>query len=316
MPLTMYRLCIDCWYRPSASQLVTYLQKLLISTDLAAAAARRHTRTVSSPPTGSGQPAVSDTPRNFHQHQESVAPFLSTSQQQQTPRQLHQHQGQGHRPAQSMPHLSYLPAADEETADSAHSLLSRGHDLRRSAGYGNELGVPGPSRHLTPLAQGLRAATLCSVPAAAAPTAVAPSAAAATGMSHDLLADMVTQNSFNGLVSAQSSPADHLEHSPEGASPRRGMQAGIRLLPASGSDQGAPYQQSGRVSRGRDLRDSAWGGIPAPVQQASAPPLPRSAPPSPPSCTLALHVNQAMQPQRDSLQSSHPVHKPSGSSPA
>ena len=259
---------------------MTYLQKLLTSTDQAAAAARRHTRTVSSPPTASSHHAVSDTPCDFHQHQEAAATSLSTphqQRQQQMHRQGYQQQGQGHRPAQSMPHLSYLPAADEDTADSAHSPLSRGHDVRRSAGYGNELGVPGPSRHLTPLAQGLRAATLCSLPTAAAPTDVFPPSAAVTGTSHNILADLVTQDSLDGLVSAQSSPAAQRQHSPEDISPRFVMQPGTMLQSAPGSEQGASYWRRGAASRGRDLRDSAWGGMPAPVQQASAPPLPRSA---------------------------------------
>ena len=258
-PLT---LAVHC--RPTASRLVTYLQKLLKSTDSATAPIGRHERTVSPPP--AGPPSVSDTPRDYHQQPAAGAASSSSAQQQhshQTDQQLR------HRPAQSMPAMAFTTSnADLTQAGS----LPVGHELRSSAGYGNELGVPGPSRRLTPLAQGLQAASLCSLPAASAGAAApAPAPDAAPGLGSMPLLPLAQEGpgSLSPLLSLQASP----------------MQSSVR---ASGSDMGllddtelrvgsvqAP-PMAGWMDPGRDLRDSAWGPSSS-LQPPSAPALPRLA---------------------------------------
>lgn len=150
--------------------------------------------------------------------------------------------------------------------------LPAANELRSSAGYGNELGVPGPSRRLTPLAQGLQAASLCSLPAASAGAAApAPAPDAAPGLGSSLLLPLAQEGpgSLSPLLSLQASP----------------MQSNVR---ASGSDMGllddtelrvgsvqAP-PMAGWMDPGRDLRDSAWGPSSS-LQPPSAPALPRLA---------------------------------------
>ena len=266
--------------------MVTYLQKLLQFTDSAAASAGRHARTVSSPPTGPSQPPTLGTLGGTPQQRPAGLSFAIYQQQQQQ-----QHQ-QRHRPAQSMPHLTCTTGVEEEdTADSAHSSVLRGHDLRSSAGYGNELGIPGPSRHLTPLAQGLRSASLCSLPAAATAVAVETSTAAAVMTLHDsvgtdtaammtkhrtLLDPPVTQGEsrWSSLSStAHSSPVatHHTCSDCDGLAAVR--QLGVGSSPPTGDHRGQACGPEAGAGSGRDLRDSAWGSVAAPLQPPSAPPL-------------------------------------------
>ena len=193
-----------------------------------------------------------------------------------------------------MPHLTCTPGLEEQdTADSAPSPLSRRHELRSSAGYGNELGIPGPSRHLTPLAQGLRSASLCSLPAAAAAAtaaAVETSTAAAAMTHHDpadndavammtthrtLLGPPVTQEDsrWSSLSSAHSSPVATNAVCSTGdclAAPR---QLGVGPGPPSHHHRGQACGPEGWAGAGQGLRDSAWGSVAAPLQRPSAPPL-------------------------------------------
>ena len=206
--------------------------------------------------------------------------------------QRRQHQ-QRHRPAHSMPHLTCTTGLEEEdTADSAHSPLSRGHDLRSSAGYGNELGVPGPSRHLTPLAQGLRSASLCSLPAAVAAAVTVDTSAAAAVTTYDdptdtdtaalmtthrtLLDPPVTQEEcrWSSLSSiAHSSPVatHHTCSDCDGLAAAR--QLGVGSTPPTDYYRGQACRLECSSGTGRDLRDSAWGSVAAPLQPPSAPPL-------------------------------------------
>lgn len=276
--------------------MVTYLHKLLKSTDSAAAsaAAGHHARTVSSPPTG---PSYHPTPHNPG-HQGSSGPSSGFYDQQhaQQQRQHGQHQQRYHRPAHSMPHLTCAPGADkEDTADSAHSPLSRGHELRSSAGYGGELGIFGPSRHLTPLTQGLRSASLCSLPAAAAAAAATETSTAAAGMTDHAAADPhaaaaaspahwaawdppVTQEEFPSdwgslSSSAHSSPvATNQTCYYDGDTGIAARQPGTGLTGHQRGQACGPEGWAGAGER-RDLRDSAWGSVAAPLQPPSAPPL-------------------------------------------
>lgn len=59
-----------------------------------------------------------------------------------------------------MPEL-HLGTAQQARLNEAMPLSMH---LRGSAGYGNELGIPGPSRNLSPLAMGLHSASLSSLP--------------------------------------------------------------------------------------------------------------------------------------------------------
>ena len=175
-----------------------------------------------------------------------------------------------------MPHLTHNFGVEEDTADSAHSPLSHGHDLRSSAGYGNELGVPGPSRHLTPLAQGLRSASLCSLPAAAAAAAVATSAAPAPVVDYRTLLDPpVAQEGTRGwdsLPSAHSSPVATEQTCPDSDRPVAVMQLGAGHQSPTGHPRAMARPP---CLAEQDLRDSAWGYGVAPLQLPSAPPLPR-----------------------------------------
>ena len=282
--------------------MVTYLHKLLKSTDSAAAAASaaagHHARTVSSPPTG---PSYHPTPHTLI-HQGSAGPSGFYDQQHAQQQSQAQHQQRHHRPAHSMPHLTCAPGgAEEDTADSAHSPLSRGHELRSSAGYGGELGIFGPSRHLTPLTHGLRSASLCSLPAAAVATAAAAETSTEAGRMTDHAAAAaethaapaastthwnfpMTQDEFTddwGSLpsSAQSSPvaATHTCcYDGDSAVPVRqvGHSTGLDPVPI-GHQRGRAYDPEGWAGAGvqRDLRDSAWGSVAAPLQPPSAPPL-------------------------------------------
>ena len=191
-----------------------------------------------------------------------------------------------------MPHLGAAP-------DAAPGWLHQGAALRSSAGYGNELGIPGPSRHLTPLAQGLQAANLCSLPAASAADA-APAAAAEHSNRAPLLLQPLAQErpaDLPPMLSFHSpqQPATVLQHpraatgsdalTPHGFQQSAGLQ---HMEPASGHGGGLlidDFEASGGLSEevtrpfyeqaGRDLRDSAWG-PPSRPQQPSAPPFPRS----------------------------------------
>lgn len=252
--------------RPTAARLVTYLQKLLKSTDSANTSVSRHGRTVSSPPAGAPSPihhtSASDTPRDYHQQPTSGDASSSSPQQQQPQHRQQTHQQHRHRPAQSMPTMGFTASLDA-TADTAASTqagtLPRGHDMRSSAGYGNELGIPGPSRRLTPLALGLHAASLCSQPAASAPAA-SPAPASAPE-------DHATPgaNSAALLPLAQEGPSSLPSMLPLQASPTRPDMRASRcegsLLDSTelafGSGQAPPG--AGLMEAGRDLRDSAWG---------------------------------------------------------
>ena len=277
--------CLTC--RPTASCVVAYLQKLLKFTDSAVASAGLHARNVSSPPTGPSHTPILGTPGNLLQHR-SAGPSSGIYQQQ--GQQHHQHQRQHqqrHRPAQSMPHLTCIPGLEEEdTAGSAHSPLSRGHDLRSSAGYGNELGIPGPSRHLTPLAQGLRSARLCSLPAAAAVETSTPAAvmtcrdamctdAAAMMTTHRTLWDPpVTQEAPSwSSLSAHSSPVATNHTCCNGDRVAAVRQLDVGSSPPNGHHRGQECGPESWAGTGRDLRDSAWGSVAAPLQPPSAPPL-------------------------------------------
>ena len=289
--------------RPTASCVVTYLQKLLKFTDSAVASAGCHARTDSSPPTGPSHPPTLGTPGNLLQHRSaglSSGIYYQQEQQQQQhqqqqQRQQHQRQHQQrHRPAQSMPHLTCTPDLEEEdTADSAHSPLSRGHDLRSSAGYGNELGIPGPSRHLTPLAQGLRSASLCSLPnAATATAATVETSTAAAGMTYhgamgpDAAAMMTPHRTFldhhvtqeesswtSSSAPAHSSPVAPNQTCFHGDSVAAVRQLSVGSGPPSDHHRGQACGLGGWASTGRDLRDSAWGCVATPLQPPSAPPL-------------------------------------------
>ncbi len=248
--------------RPTAARLVTYLQKLLNSTDSANTPVSRHGRTVSSPPAGppspTHHPSASDTPRDYHQQPTSGGESSSSSHQQPQHRQQ-THQQHRHRPAQSMPIMGFT-ASPDWTADTAASTqagtLPRGHDLRSSAGYGNELGIPGPSRRLTPLAQGLHAASLYSQPAAAASPAPAssPEDQATSGASSAAL-----------LPLAQEGPSSLPSMLPLQASPTRPDMRASRgessLLDSTelAFGGGQALHRAGLMEAGRDLRDSAWG---------------------------------------------------------
>lgn len=189
-----------------------------------------------------------------------------------------------------MPHLTCASSlGQEDTADSAHLPLSRGHDLGSSAGYGNELGIPGPSRHLTPLALGLTSASLCSLPTAAAAAAVTSTAAAVVthhGSTDTDPAAMWTtyrtlldppetqENSgWRSLSSAHSSPVatNHACSTADGLTAVRQLNAG--WCPPSDHHRGQACGPEGWASTGQDLRDSAWGSGAAPLQRPSAPPL-------------------------------------------
>ncbi len=249
--------------RPTAARLVTYLQKLLKSTDSASTPVSRHGRTVSSPPAGAPSPthhpSASDTPRDYHQQPTSGGDSPSSPQQQQSQHGQQTHQQHRHRPAQSMPTMGFT-ASPDWTADTAASstqagTLPRGHDLRSSAGYGNELGIPGPSRRLTPLAQGLHAASLCSQPAASAPAATpAPEVHASLGASSAAL-----------LPLAQEGPSSLPCMLPLQASPTRPDMRASRgegsLLDSTelGFGGGQAPRRAGLMEAGRNLRDSAWG---------------------------------------------------------
>ena len=252
------RLCC----RPTAARLVTYLQKLLKSTDSANTPVSRHGRTISSPPAGAPSPthhpSASDTPRDYHQQPTSGSTSSSSPHQQQPQHRQQTHQQHRHRPAQSMPTMGFTASPDwtADTAASTHAgALPRGHDLRRSAGYGNELGIPGPSRHLTPLALGLHAASLCSQPAASAPAASpAPENLATPGASSAAL-----------LPLAQEGPSRLPPMLPLQASPTR---PDMRACRGEGSlldstklafGGGQAPRRAGLMEAGRDLRDSAWG---------------------------------------------------------
>lgn len=252
--------------RPTAARLVTYLQKLLKSTDSINTSVNRHGRTVSSPaagaPSPTHHPSASDTPRDYHQQPTSGGASSSSPQQQQQPQHRQQtHQQHRHRPAQSMPTMG-LTAGLDWTADTAASsthagILPHGHDLRSSAGYGNELGIPGPSRRLTPLALGLHAASLCSqspasAPAASPASASAPEDRAIPGASSAAL-----------LPLAQEGPSRLPSMLPLQASPTRpDMRAREGSLLDSTElafGDGQATRRAGLMEAGRDLRDSAWG---------------------------------------------------------
>ncbi len=240
--------------RPSAARLVTYLQKLLKSTDSANTPVTRHGRTVSSPPAGAPSPthhpSASDTPRDYHQQPTSGGDSPSSPQQQQPQHRQQTHQQHRHRPAQSMPTMGFTASPDWTADTSASSTqagrLPRGHDLRSSAGYGNELGIPGPSRRLTPLALGLHAAS----PALAS----SPADHATSGASSAAL-----------LPLAQEGPSSLPCMLPLQASPTR---PDIRASRGEGSlldstelafGGGQAPHRAGLMEAGRDLRDSAWG---------------------------------------------------------
>ncbi len=247
--------------RPSAARLVTYLQKLLKSTDSANTPVSRHERTVSSPPAGapSHNPSASDTPRDYHQQSTSGSDSPSSPQQQQTQHRQQTHQQHRHRPAQSMPTMGFT-ASPDWTADTAASstqagTLPRAHNLRSSAGYGNELGIPGPSRRLTPLALGLHAASLCSQPAAAAPAASpAPEDRSTPGASSAALLPLAQEgpSSLPSMLPLQASPTQPDMRASRG----EGSLLDSTELAFGGGQ--APHR-AGLMVAGRDLRDSAWG---------------------------------------------------------
>ncbi len=253
--------------------MVTYLQGLLKFSDSTNAPTSRHGRTVSSPhagPSHTHSPSVSDTPRDFYQ-QPTAGPSSSSHQQQQ-PSQQQSHQQHRHRPAQSMPHMAFTSAAAGDTAGtaaSAQTALPRGHDLRSSAGYGNELGIPGPSRHLTPLAQGLHAASMCSLPAAFA-TAAAPAAEAASGARALLPLAQEGPSSLAPVLYVQVSPSQQQDMQ---ASSKVGDLLDRAQLPVG---SGQALLGAGLMNPRRDLRDSAWGPSTSSLQPPSAPLLPRS----------------------------------------
>ena len=149
--------------------------------------------------------------------------------------------------------------------------LPTGNELRSSAGYGNELGVPGPSRRLTPLAQGLQAASLCSLPAASAGAAApAPIPDAAPGLGSSLLLPLAQEGpgSLSPLLSLQASP---MQSNARASGDDMGLLNDTELLTV-GSVQAPPM--AGWMDPGRDLRDSAWGPSSS-LQPPSAPALPR-----------------------------------------
>lgn len=248
--------------RPAAARLVTYLQKLLKSTDSANTPVSRHERTVSSPPAGAPSPAhhpsASDTPRDYHQQPTSGGASSSSPHQQQPQYRQQTHQQHRHRPAQSMPKMGFT-ASPDWTADTAASTqagrLPLGHDLRSSAGYGNELGIPGPSRRLTPLALGLHAASLCSQPAAAAPaTSPAPEDHAAVGASSAASLPLAQEgpSSLPSMLPLQASPTrpDMMTSRGEGS-----LLDDTELAFGGGQAPG----RAGLMEAARDVRDSAWG---------------------------------------------------------
>ena len=244
--------------RPTAARLVTYLQKLLKSTDSVNSPVSRHGRTVSSPPAGAPSPthhpSASDTPRDYHQHPTSGSDSSGSPQQQHPQHRQQTHQQQRHRPAQSMPTMGFT-ASPDWTADTAAStqagILPRGHDLRSSAGYGNELGIPGPSRRLTPLALGLHAASLCSQPAAAASS---PEDQGTLGASSAALLPLAQEgpSSLPSLLPLQASPTRPDMRASRG----EGTLLDSTELAFGGGQ--APHR-TGLMEAGRDLRDSAWG---------------------------------------------------------
>ncbi|DBA97305.1 TPA: hypothetical protein ACH3X1_015045 [Trebouxia sp. C0004] len=248
--------------RPTAARLVTYLQKLLNSTDSATTPVSRHARTVSSPPVGAPspthRPSASDTPRDYHQHPTSGDASSSSPQQQQPQHRQQPHQQHRHRPAQSMPTIAFTAGLDW-TADTAASTqagtLPRGHDLLSSAGYGNELGIPGPSRRLSPLALGLHAASLCSQPAASAPAASpAPEDHPTPWASSAALLPLAQEgpSSLPSMLPLQASPTRPDMRASRGA----GSLLDSTELPF---DSGQAPRRAGLMEAGRDLRDSAWG---------------------------------------------------------
>ena len=238
--------------RPSAARLVTYLQKLLKSTDSANTPVSRHERTVSSPPAGAltHNPSAYDTPRDYHQQSTSGSDSPSSPQQQQTQHRQQTHQQHRHRPAQSMPTTGFTASPDWTADTSASSTqagrLPRGHDLRSSAGYGNELGIPGPSRRLTPLALGLHAAS----PALAS----SPADHATSGASSAALLPLAQEgpSSLPCMLPLQASPTQPDIRASRG----EGSLLDSTELAFGGGQ--APHR-AGLMEAGRDLRDSAWG---------------------------------------------------------
>ena len=153
-----------------------------------------------------------------------------------------------------------------------HPPLAGGHELRSSAGYGNELGIPGPSRHLTPLALGLRSASLCSLPAAAA-VATAPAPAAAGGTAPCAVLLPLAQEGPSALPPVLSlQPSVEEQQDMQTSSSDDGSVEDGLVSPLA---DGQLLTAVGLLNPGRDLRDSAWGACVS-SHPPSAPPLPRS----------------------------------------
>lgn len=124
----------SCLCRPHAARLVTYLQSLLKSAD-SAPQVSQHLTAAAEDPQQRQEPA---------QQQAQIQPKNRPH----------------HHPAQSMPELQMFTTHQPQpgTALPSHA------QLRSSAGYGYELGIPGPSRNLSPLAHGMRSASLSCLP--------------------------------------------------------------------------------------------------------------------------------------------------------
>lgn len=95
--------------------------------------------------------------KQHQQHQQGQQHQPPGQQHQQPQQQQHSQHRHYHHPAHSVPDL------DMSTAHYS-PLKAATAQLRSSAGYGYELAIPGPSRNLSPLAHGLRSASLSCLP--------------------------------------------------------------------------------------------------------------------------------------------------------